>query len=232
MMLDPPDLAILRAYLDETLADDDADAIRRWLIVAATPEVLRMLEDMAAELEYARARLAYWAGHPLRARLARLAWRARCVVGNTVELDLGHRAPLGGALGGGRPRFQASSAHRTLEVSPGQKYEVLVGFVEAAWAGVYAIEQSGSLSVLSPGSIQHAAGDRIDVGGLVMDAGDTPLDVLVVFDPRGPLPAPPRGADATWLAALLEPADADAAHAGRSVLWTTLEVTAAEPDGS
>lgn len=225
MKLDPPDLAALRAYLDETLADDEADAVRRWLIVAATPEVLTMLEDLAAEHERARARLAYWAGHPPRARLARLAWRARCVVGNSVEIDLGQWAPLEGILGADRARFRSSGARRTLEVSPGRAYEVLVGFAEAAWAGVYAVGRDGSLTVLSPGSIRHVAGDRVEVGGIIMDAGDAPLDMLVVFDPHGPLPAPPADADATWLATLLESAAAAVEHAGRSVLWTTLQVT-------
>lgn len=226
MKLDPPDLAALRAYLDETLADDEADAVRRWLIVAATPEVLTMLDDMAAEREHARARLAYWVGHPLRARLVRLAWRARCVVGNSVEIDLGQSAPLGGILGAARARFPRSGASRALEVSPGRAHEVLVGLAEAAWAGVYAVGQDGSLTVLSPGSIRHMAGERVEVGGIVMDAGDAPLDLVVVFDPHGPLPAPPADANATWLATLLESTAGSVEHAGRSVLWITLAVTA------
>ena len=154
------------------------------------------------------------------------------MVGNSFELDLGHRAPLAGTLGVERAQLRASGARRTLEVSLGQECEVLVGLAEAAWVGVYAVEQSGSLIVLSPGSIRHAAGDRIETGGLIMDSGDASLDVFAVFDLRGPLPAPPPGADAAWLAALLEPADTDGERAGRSVLWTTLEVTTTKPDGS
>jgi hypothetical protein len=102
------------------------------------------------------------------------------------------RGTLGGILGADRARYPTSSARRTIEVLPGRPYEVVVGFDEA-WAGGYAVGQDGSLTVLSPGSIQHVAGDRVEVGSIVMDADDTLLDVVVVFDPHGPLPAPPLG---------------------------------------
>lgn len=168
-----------------TLLAEEAEAIRKWLIVAATPEVLPMLDDMAAEIENARARLAYWTGQPLRARLARLAWRARCMVGHSFEFDLGHRAPPAGTLGGQRAEVRASGQRRKFKTSPGETRDVLVNLAEATWFGVYAVERGGALIVLAPGSIRHAAGDRIEAGGVVLDTDDVSLDVFAVFDPQG-----------------------------------------------
>jgi hypothetical protein len=229
MRLDPPELSSLRQYLDGTLATDKADEIRKWLIVAATPEVLEILDGLAAEIERSRAQLTYWATHALRARLARLAWRARCVVGSSLELDVGHRVPLTGTLGAKRPARHPAGADETLEVSPGQECEVVVRIAEMTWFGAYAVEQNGSLLVMSSRLARHPAGDLVEAGGIVMDMEDDPVDVFVVFDPRGPLPTPPRGADGAWLAALLEESGGE--HAGRSVLRVTLKVAATESDG-
>lgn len=217
MTFEPPDLAALRAYVEGTLGRDEAEAIRTWLIVAATEDVLEIVEALAVAAEHARVRQSYWSTHPLRARLARLAWHARSEIGNMLQLDLGHAAPVFGTLGSEAASPVQLDTGGTVVVRPGIDVEVLVTLASPAWCGAYAVDDGGGLLVLPSAPSRRAAGTTVELGGVRLEADET-LDVFVVFDEVGPLPVPPDGADGTWMADVLTPASK-----GRSVITATLQ---------
>lgn len=225
MSFDPPDLATLRAYVAGTLAPDETEAIRTWLIVAATEDVLEIVDALALAAEQARVRESYWVTHPLRARLARLAWHARSTIRHLFELDLGDSASLASMLGSESERLVLPSQGGTIAVRPGIAVDLLVTPASRVWCGAYAVDGDGRLLVLSAAPSVHLPGTTFELGAVALDAGET-LDVFVVFDNEGPLPAPPEGADASWLADVLTPVSKS-----RAVISTALVAESAGPGG-
>jgi hypothetical protein len=223
--LEPPDLATLRAYVSGTLAPDEAEAVRTWLIVAATEDVLELVDNLALAVEQARVRESYWATHPLRARLARLAWHARSKLGDLLELDLGDSPSLAAVLGEEPGHLVQPRLGGTVAVRPGSTVDLLVTPASHAWCGAYAVDSDDRLLVLAAAPAAHVAGMPFEIGTVALDAGDA-LDVFVVFDKDGPLPAPPEGADANWLADLLT-----AASESRAVFAATLVAESTGPGG-
>ncbi|MEZ4399361.1 MAG: hypothetical protein R3B06_05045 [Kofleriaceae bacterium] len=226
MTLAPPDLPTLRAYVEGTLPDDDASSVRAWLIVAGTEDVLEIVEALAAAATHARERESYWVSHPLRARLARLAWRARSTLGDLLHIESGLAAPVGGTLRTAAEHPQRAVAGDPTQVTPDVAVDLVVTPASPVWCAAYAVADDGSLIVLPAAhGARHPAGATVEVGALMLDAGET-LEVFVVLDSAGPLPRPPAGSDATWLVELLA-----SPSSTRSVLSATLRAQPNEPAG-
>lgn len=228
MSVAPPDAHTLRLYLDGELPADEAQEVRSWLILAATPEVMAVVEHVAGDVETRRARLAYWARNPVRARLARLAWRVRSRAGSILNVEQGDRTPLLGTLGGSATPEPAGDL-RTVAVVPGQAVRLVVTLDAASWVGVFAVTPDDRVQVMSPGDVAQPAGVPVDIGGVSMDPDDGAVDIYVVIDESGPLPTLVEEADGRSLAALL--GSAGAAGSRRSVLTCTLHVQADQPSG-
>ncbi len=225
MTLAPPDLPTLRAYVEGTLPDDEATSVRAWLIAAGTADVLEIVDALAAAATHARERESYWASHPLRARLARLAWRARSTLGDLLHIDSGLAAPVGGTLKTAAEHPERAVAGDLTPVRPDVAVDLVVTPASPAWCAAYAVAGDGSLIVLPAPGARHVAGANVEVGALMLEAGET-LELFVVLDSAGPLPTPPSGSDATWLVALL-----GSASSTRSVISATLRAQPNEPAG-
>lgn len=196
MILQAPDLDTLRAYVAGELSADDADLVRRWLIVAGDEPTLTLVERLHAEVH---ARAQYWSQRPQRARFVRAVRKIRRAVGHSLEIDP-FGVPLAGALRGPRP----GSSDRPIELEPGREISMHLRLGAPTWVAVYALETESRCRGVFESSRRRDRDEPVMLDRVTLDLDDEPIELLAVFDPAGPIERPPANLDPAWLVSLLD----------------------------
>lgn len=221
MKLIQPDAEMLRAYVQGELTPEEAEGVRRWLIVHADETELETYEELLQQRQQREVLLEYWASHPA---LARLEWswvKTRRKLANLpTGLGIGTSSrPMALASLGSPPRD--SPREQTVEVPPGEPLYYEVRPATTCYVAVYALEPSGELNPLHVGDQLQQEGTSLALKGIEFaPEDDEPLELFILSDESGPLPTPVKGDGAEWLAALVE----SLLHQpGRSALRRTLK---------
>ncbi|MBN1210862.1 MAG: hypothetical protein JXB05_38795 [Myxococcaceae bacterium] len=221
MKLIRPDAEMLRAYVQGELTPEEAEGVRRWLIVYADETELEAYEKLLQQRQQREALLEHWASHPA---LARLEWtwvKTRRKLANLpTGLGVGTSSrPMALASLGSPPRD--SPREQTVEVTPGEPFYYEVRPATTCYVAVYALEPSGALFQLHAGDRLQQAGTPLSLKGIEFAPEDEgPLELFIVSDDSAPLPSPGEGDGAEWLVALVE---SISQQPGRSAVRRTLK---------
>ncbi|SES71297.1 hypothetical protein [Stigmatella erecta] len=221
MKLILPDAEMLRAYVQGELTPEDAEGVRRWLIVHADETELETYEKLLQQRQQREALLEYWASHPA---LARLEWswvKTRRKLANLpTGLGIGASSrPMALASLGSPP--QDSPREQAVEVTPGEILYYEVRPAKTCYVAIYALEPDGTLHQLHAGDRLQQAGTSLSLQGIEFAPEDEgPLELFIASDDSAPLPSPRDGDGAEWLAALVESIPL---QPGRSAVRRTLK---------
>jgi hypothetical protein len=203
-MTDPiqPGVELLTAYVQGTLDDETSEGVRRWLYTGASDDELELYQVLIDERERARALLAKWAERPARAQLIRtirnLERSARTALATISEsARSAELSPLSGR----------SRNELVLELAPGVEIEMELRLGDACHFSVFVLQYDGRVHFLKSGVVDAAA--RINLGAMVLEVGDSEVEIVAIMDQHGPVEAIPGGADEAWLLGLLGSQAAD-----------------------
>ena len=203
MTVSEADLARIQSYVFGELSDDEAEAVRQWLIVNADDELIARCLGDAQDRDTRERLLGTWAIRPLRARLERTLWKARrSMTSATIALLTSEEASRHafGTLG---PDPIEVPVDVVVAVSPGDPVDLRVRLSEAGWIAVFAVEASRRLVPLVL-PVHSPAGAEVELPGVSLGLDEDDLDVFVFFDSAATITAPPADADVAWLVDLLQ----------------------------
>ncbi|RKH72960.1 hypothetical protein [Corallococcus aberystwythensis] len=205
-----PDIDTLRAYVHGELSGEEREAVRRWLVVHADEEVLRVYEGLLAERQRQEALLASWASQPMRARVEWSWSKLRhefSTHGMRISQSLSERPAAFAPLGG---RTSASEPELSLSVDPSKTVDVVVRLGQASHIAVYVVDFQGTLQAMPLEARRFEAGEELNLSGLDFGPGELEVNLFVLFDGEKPLPTPPAEAGLEWLAERLQEVATDA----------------------